>query len=61
MTVYEKFFKNDDSFMIRALADYLSSEKSCDECPISELCKQNPDLTCFAIFKMWLEKEEGVI
>lgn len=59
MTVYEKFYKNDDSFMIKALSDYLSYEVSCDECQISELCKQNPDYACFAIFKMWLEKEEG--
>ena len=59
MTVYEKFYKNDDHLMIKALSDYLSSDISCDECQISELCKQNPDYACFAIYKMWLEKEEG--
>lgn len=57
MTVYEKFFKYDDSFMLKALAIYLSSDTECDACPVSELCKENNDLSCRKVFLMWLQKE----
>lgn len=57
MTVYEKFYKYDDRFMIKALSDYLSSDTECDDCPISELCKHNSDIKCYENFEMWLQKE----
>ena len=58
MTVYEKFYKNDDHYMIAALADHLSSYTDCDVCQLSELCKNhNNELNCKEIFYMWLQKE----
>ena len=50
MTVYEKFFKYDDIFMLKALAIYLSDDTDCDDCPVSELCKENNDLSCRNVF-----------
>lgn len=57
MTVYEKFYKNDDSFMMKALAYYLSDDTDCDACPISEICKNSNDCSCSVIFYRWLKKE----
>lgn len=56
MTVYEKFYKHDDRYMIAALADNLSYT-DCDVCQISELCKNHNEMNCKEIFSMWLQKE----
>ena len=58
MTVYEKFYKHDDCFMMKALSEYLSSDTECDDCPVKELCKQHNDISCRGIFHMWLQKED---
>lgn len=57
MTVYEKFYKNDDSFMMKALAYYLSDYTDCDTCPISEICKNHNDFSCSLLVYKWLKKE----
>ena len=58
MTVYEKRYKNDDSLMIKALAEYLSSDIECEDCPADVICLNN-NLSCRGVFEMWLQKEEG--
>lgn len=57
MTVYEKFYKHDDRYMIAALADHLSYCTDCDVCQISELCKNHNEINCIEVFSMWLQKE----
>lgn len=56
MTRYEKFYKNDDRFMIKALAEYLSSDIECEDCPADEICL-NDNLSCRECFRVWLLKE----